>query len=508
MRYDEDARLNWFPKNAVMYGKSVSEGAGQVRAISRLALNATIKTGNIRPLTDAVDDLFRKDGKAMKQAMRIVLVSSCSGGTGSGIFMALEMFLRDYVNSKYPNTGLIIRSLLLLPETLDSVIDSSQERQSQRRNAYASIKELNGFMMKGSGVLDADPLLARYSDLHLDIAQPNSNETRSLSMLPCDFCFLMDGQNAEDNTLVTLEQYKQQAAQALYEQNIGPMQKNAFSVEDNIIKETANRDHRGRNRFGGIGASAIRYPYEDVAQYIAYEWAAKSIGGEAEAAKWSRYDKAFKIKQEEERKKNLPLCEMTTLPDFYVSKVDTGTDNFTKDLRARYDLENAAKRIERYIAALCGKITDAVFKSEDVVKASQAANHLGSAIDYTQESNRGKAKENLSRLRYFESVVTRNAEKVARRSVEAILRNENKTSQRTEDYMLEELMRTSAGTVLHPNAMRYVLYKLQLSLCAGIGIANDTLERTLRNLKKYRPDADSEQFDVAYTKILTSASKI
>ena len=40
--YDEDALRNWFPKNAVLYDKTVSEGAGQVRAISRLALNSTI----------------------------------------------------------------------------------------------------------------------------------------------------------------------------------------------------------------------------------------------------------------------------------------------------------------------------------------------------------------------------------------------------------------------------------------------------------------------------------
>ena len=33
--YDEEARKKWFPKNAVMYDKTVSEGAGQVRAISR-----------------------------------------------------------------------------------------------------------------------------------------------------------------------------------------------------------------------------------------------------------------------------------------------------------------------------------------------------------------------------------------------------------------------------------------------------------------------------------------
>ena len=99
LNYDQQALRNWFPKNAVIYDKTVSEGAGQVRAISRLALNATIKTGKIMPLYNAIDDLFRKDGKEMKQAMRVVIVSTASGGTGSGIMTPLAMFVRDYVQN-------------------------------------------------------------------------------------------------------------------------------------------------------------------------------------------------------------------------------------------------------------------------------------------------------------------------------------------------------------------------------------------------------------------------
>ena len=113
-------------------------------------------------------------------------------------------------------------------------------------------------MMKGSGFFDIDEDLRRYNRLHVDFANPGTDEMKSLSLLPFDFCFLMDGQNAEDSTLVSTMQYEIQAAQALYEQNIGPMQKKAFSVEDNIIKEMSNPGNYGRNRFGGIGAGVIR----------------------------------------------------------------------------------------------------------------------------------------------------------------------------------------------------------------------------------------------------------
>ena len=146
----------------------------------------------------------------------------------------------------------------------------------------------------------------------------------------------MDGQNAEDSTLVSTMQYEIQAAQALYEQNIGPMQKKAFSVEDNIIKEMSNPGNYGRNRFGGIGAGVIRYPYEEIADYIAYDWALDSIGGEGEAAKWSKYDNAFEVKLREARKKGLSATEAPTRAEVYTEKMNTATDNFTKDLRAKF----------------------------------------------------------------------------------------------------------------------------------------------------------------------------
>ena len=57
----------------------------------------------------------------------------------------------------------------MLPEILDSVIKTEVERESLRRNAYATVKELNAFMMKGSGFFDIDGDLRRYSGLHVDV---------------------------------------------------------------------------------------------------------------------------------------------------------------------------------------------------------------------------------------------------------------------------------------------------------------------------------------------------
>ena len=484
LSYDNDALKNWFPKNAVIYDKTVSEGAGQVRAISRLALNATIKTGKIRPLYDAIDDLFRKDGKEMKQALRIVIVSTSSGGTGSGIAMPLAMFTRDYVTSKYPNTSLIVRSMILLPETLDSVIDSAVERDSQRRNAYATIKEINAFMMKGSGFLDVESDLKRYGDLHIDFPIPGTDDMRSLSLLPFDFCFLMDGQDAEDSTLISIGQYKQQAAQALYEQNIGPMQRNAFSVEDNIIKEMSNPGNYGRNRFGAIGAATLRYPYEKIADYIAYNWTVDNVGGEDDASKWGRYDAEFRRKNAEARKQGKPLSDGPFIEDVFNAKLDSSKDTFSVDVRGKFlgTKKDVKKRIDTYMAALKEDVMQAVNDSKDIANNK---NNCSAATSSSVDLKDITPEDLLGALRGYEMAVRQNAQSAAEGKAESLFYNDRKTLQEKSPSSLENLIKNAYGDVAHPVAARYMLYEVKKALVKARAAAKGDKETALESLQTY-----------------------
>ena len=500
LNYDQDALRNWFPKNAVIYDKTVSEGAGQVRAISRLALNASIKTGKIMPLYDAIDDLFRKDGKAMKQAMRVVIVSTASGGTGSGIMTPLAMFVRDYVLNKYPNTSLIVRALVLLPETLDSVISSSSERESQRRNAYATIKEINAFMMKGSGFFNVSEDLKRYNGLSIDFSIPGSDEKKKLGCLPFDFCFLLDGQNSEDSTMINVSQYIEQAARALYQQNIGPMQKDAFSMEDNIIKEMSAPGMYGRNRFGGIGAGTIKYPYDDIVKYIAYDWAMNAIGGEGEAAKWSKYDNEYEVKIRDARKKGLSDTECPTRGEIYVTKMNASTDNFSKDLRAKF-LGHANKKMTQFIDRLLEEVRNAVNAQPAISGAMNQTNKLAGEIDYSDPANRGQAKTNLEMLRGYEQAVKVNAKKAAESAAEGIFYNEAKTINEKKEYTLEYFIKNAQGEIAHPNAVRYLLYMLQAEMQKRVKNLSGELSDALSALETYAPDAnDANTFDAGYSK--------
>ena len=499
LNYDDDALNNWFPKNAVMYGKTVSEGAGQVRAISRLALNATIKVGNLEPIYRAIDDLYRKTGKAMKQAMRCVIVTTASGGTGSGMLLPLSMLLRNYVHDKYPNSSIFTRVLVLLPETLDSVILSNVEKESQRRNAYATIKEINAFMMKGSGFFEIIDELKRFRDLHIDVDMPGTGGKQSLASLPCDFCFLLDGQNSEDSTLVSLEQYKVQAAQALYEQNIGPMQKKAFSMEDNIIKELSNPGNYGRNRFGGIGASIIRYPYNDVADYIAYDWANDSIGGEKEASKWRKYDDKYQSNYNEAKKNGIPESERPKIEAEYVLALDNESDSFSIDLRNRY-LSEAEEKVADYFMKLSEQMQTVLTTTPRLSQLGGQVSHLSKELDYNDDKHKYKAPVYLSRIRSYESAVKMNAKKYAEALAEGIFNNENRTFDEKREYTIEKLLKNSDGPI-HPNAMRYLLYKVKTKFDSEIEVVEGRIRDTEKSLLKYSRNAHlPDVFDVDFTK--------
>ena len=463
--YDEEARKKWFPKNSVMYDKTVSEGAGQVRAISRLALNSTIKTGRIRPLYDSIDDLFRKTGKDMKQAMRVVVASTASGGTGSGIILPLTMFIRDYVKEKYPNTSLIVRSLILLPETLDSVIDSQTERDSQARNAYATIKELNAFMMKGSGFIDLDEDLKQFSDLHVNVSIAGSDKQKSLALLPMDFCFLMDGQDAEDSTMISISQYIEQAAQALYEQNIGPMQKKAFSVEDNIIKEMTKPGNYGRNRFGGIGAGVIRYPYEKIADYVAYDMAIDSIGGEGEATKWTKYDNAVNSYKAEQKKRGIPMSTWDPDGKVYCDTLRNAKDPFSRDLNNTYELDGLDSRIKRFRKSFEDQVYRVVIGDKRFNTLYNSAKQWESSPSFGESDN--KIADAVDALSAYRGVVEARSkdgspivEGIVSRWVEALYTNEQKTVVIKDTYSIESLLKNAQSEVLHPCAARFVLYRL------------------------------------------------
>ena len=87
LKYDDNARNKWFPVNNVLNTKVLTEGAGQVRAISRLAFNTALVQGKMAPLDTAIAELYKLRGNTLSQAPRVIITGSlrCRSACISGM---------------------------------------------------------------------------------------------------------------------------------------------------------------------------------------------------------------------------------------------------------------------------------------------------------------------------------------------------------------------------------------------------------------------------------------
>ncbi len=551
---DDDARINWFPGNEMLNPKPVSEGAGQIRAISRLALDATVESGNIKKLYKEIDDLFLKDGGEYRQAIRVVIASAATGGTGSGMAMETAMMVREYVKKNYPSAAAMIRGFFMMPSVLDKVIDTQSERESQRCNGYATIKEINAFMMKGSGFFDTVPELRRYKDLHISV--PGTfGKIEKLSCLPFDFCFLMDSTDSNTSTMKTKEEYEAFAARALYEQNIGPMRTKCSSMEDNILKLCIDPEKMGRCRFGGIGASALKYPYEDIRDYIALNWAREAIIGTSSNSElsdsqkkemlnqsWMQYDAEFKeMKREYDENPNASAKE-PKLEEEYVLSFKKGAsassgNNFTARLWAN-NVEPKIAEITNGDSEMAETEIDFIESEEKKFTKTQkvALNYISriiheilthtmdstipgfkACLDLAEEMSAKTGHNHATRFMNIWDIesISQNEEAILTTS-ETLARAifSSKSSVKKEglgEYMLEKYLSVN-GKSLHPNAARFMLYELyNVLLFAQKEFKSNSdwleYEKTLKEIKG-EGEGDKDRFQVKGLKSLEKESNL
>ena len=320
---DTEAANRWFPVNRIVNRKTLTEGAGQVRAISRLAFDATVRSGGMDPLHREIEKLYQINSDDLEQSLRVVIVSSVAGGTGSGLVLPVAMYIRKYLAATFEQYSSIIRGFFMMPEVFDKVNSDQAERNSLAANAYATLKELDAFMRKGDGFLEE-----RYEKrLVFPIPRAGSDEYDYTDAMPYDFCFLFDKRTSTNSVLESFEDYKQQAVTCLQGLCIELTSKRNNSSEDNVIKELVEARSEGScKRYCGIGAAGLVYPYEDIVAYIAEYWKEESLN-----TTWLKYDLEFEKQKKERKLQEEALSEVDrdelTRGKSYVGSIQQETSN-------------------------------------------------------------------------------------------------------------------------------------------------------------------------------------
>lgn len=466
LRTDREARENSFPTSYQLLKKPLTEGAGQVRAVSKLAFDACLRDGRITPLHDAINELQHLNGDTLEQSMRVVIVSTLVGGTGSGIVLPVSMYVRNYLENVCQKKPLI-RGICVLPDVFFRGNNKTEvEKNNLRANAYAALRELDAFMMK-SDTSNKNSALNKY---WLKMPTPGTvDDYDEYTVNPMDFCFLYDGLNMDGDGLRNFEAYKQHVADCVYASSISKLNKRLNSSEDNTILSRC--EEGGRNRYCGVGSSKIVYPFDQVRDYIAMNWMSQAMTDD-----WLRYDKEYekKVQQQHASRKKGVMLPPIDKRAYYCKLVDSDHSQgnyFASEIFNQCYVndpdglgQQEAKWIS-YYRNICTYISDRIQESAGYDKGCEAniSRIINALNEGKSQKKDGVIHENFPKLalelkKYF-SLTKKQAEGIADIAADSLFSIANYD---TKNPTHLEYWLTNEGSMVHPNAARYFLYQLEM----------------------------------------------
>jgi hypothetical protein len=279
--------LKWFPNNPQIKRKTMTDGAGQVRAVSRLAFRSAMSQGKLNAMWDGIERIFPVDSHTQSYNVRVIIISSLVGGTGSGIFLQIALYLREMLERKLNSESVLIRGVFLLPDILvrSNTVDQT-EWEAVQGNGYASLKELNAITLSASGNHKQNVTIElEYRPNQIDLEGRTAHAITD-KHLPYDFCFLFDYENTKGQHLTNVSEYMDQVARSVYLQLFSPISARSFSQEDNQIRGLV--ESNGQARYCGAGVASLTYPYEEIVDYCGLNW---SVSGLDDS--WLLLDKLF-----------------------------------------------------------------------------------------------------------------------------------------------------------------------------------------------------------------------
>ncbi len=492
---DTYSRDNWFPVNRILNGKALTEGAGQVRAVSRLALNTAIQQGKMAPLNEAIEELYKLKGQKTVQAPRVILAGSLCGGTGSGLILPVAMYIRNFMSTKLQQGSAIIRGFFLLPEVFDGVIKTQSERNNLRSNAYAAVREIDAFMMKDDGSLPA-----KY-DLHFMAPRAGSKEQDEYTGRPMDFCFLFDAQNLNGMKLNSFAEYKEHAANCIYGMAIAPTSKRSNSSEDNVIREIVFAG--GRNRFAGAGSSMLIYPTEDVKRYLALTWTKESISDE-----WLEVDRRFADEQKTNRNMRRQGYQVAELDrgNHYIQIINEGFTerrpfaSAIRNLCFEFDANGYVEKginWTQYVDSLDGYIADRIAVQQEDLQDLVSDIKLKAASGSEKAAREDTFTEWYQQLLGYKSATIKCTGTLSRNITYSLFK-EAKDYTKTEDrFRLEYWLHHNQNVeeFIHPNAVRYFLYNALNEL----KVREADKREKVKEIEAYWASFEKKTFDLAET---------
>ena len=282
--------LDWFDtRSEQMLTMPLNEGAAQIRMASRLAAMSAINEGKFAAIDKSITNLLATDpARHQGNNIKIHIISSLAGGTGAGSFLQVAYYVKDAMRAHgalAPKiTGYFVLADVLCDEMGSTF--SKDQKENVRSNTYACIKELMAFCDK-SRRDGLRPLLFEYKLGQRDKSLPPSP--------PYDTCFLIDYTGVNGGNLKTKDRYYDQATQFVYTNAFDPVGDNFRSMAINDVRQLI--DNAGASRYASFGVSKLVYPVDDLMAYFSGRRVYENLSGT-----WLRIDNDFLARWAEYKK--------------------------------------------------------------------------------------------------------------------------------------------------------------------------------------------------------------
>ena len=462
----------WCPQSPAFLEESMIDGASELRMKSRIAFMDCLESGVTNQLESLINDVLKNNAGSK---IRILIVSSLSGGTGSGMFIQVALWLRSFLKQ----SQITIRGIFILPDvfvnTIKDIRDNNATKARHYCNAYAAIRELNAItkIRKSDSVDLTDEI--KLGDLFDSIRDKNTGKP------VYDFAFFIDDKDENGVRLDSIGEYEKMVAQLVYMQLYSPMKDDMYSEEDNAFLAFTENDEP---LYGSCGTSKAVYPTESVKTYCAIRAAQDSLTGG-----WRKIDNEIDALIDEKKRKEkdgfisdedidvreqfIKLFDEKTS----VKAEEVGKDRFFLSISKETKNETRGKASDGKIFT---KFTDKVDDFIELLKTQKidtaVTRYRGTdnyaidadafvAAEHTKEELLARVSADNAGLEDVINMFEKKAEEYADSIVNSVFpysMSEVRASNRCTLYGLLTKPGTNVDTYnfIHPVAARYVLYKL------------------------------------------------
>lgn len=501
----------WFNQHGLGH-KQMTDGAAQVRSISRLAMLDTISSNRINRLNTKLNNLLNvrnRDGN-LAESCRVIIINSVAGGTGSGSFLQLSLYIQEYFKQRNI-TNVSVRSFTIMPDVFIENGDYENEdlANNVRANGYAALKEVDACTSIRFGKYTNNTQGSPFYPVSLEL-KGATEEHISEGAAPFDVVTLIDYVNTKGENLGHKNNYVNNMMDVIRLHLFSPLvgKGGIASQTDNLANH--HIAHGNRSCYASAGVANLEYPVADMVKYAALRWATDGI-----SKNWLEIDEQINDefrKIEKERKEGI----YRNAPDRH--------ERFTQILREKCEVDKPSifyRNIYNDLFLLneygergnakhelwLKKISDLINQTTKAIVQEKA--HIIPSLEQERLQDAGNVESQVRQSelgleRYHNELINRvqnTGLTIANNAIWSPYRNQVSSTNNDAElnrWLIPPTAEDSVSKAMHPLAMRYFLSQV-------IGDLNTKLTKVKSD--KGKLDKQIENYANAYDDARTDAKK-